>query len=123
MRIELSKTPNWLKITWSFLDTNIEAEILRRLATVGALGEGRRWFAPVSEVYRCMDIFPKASFAYEAMCAADELTNPKAQPPARPEVDTSEFGPLFRGIQNAKKREEKQAQYGKRRQGKRKVEL
>lgn len=72
MRVELSKTPNWLKITWSYHSADIEAEILRRLSTVqGILGDGRRWFAPVGELWTLTGLFPLAQYDYTAMVACD----------------------------------------------------
>ncbi len=74
MNIELS-APTQLKITWPvYGDPSIEAEIVNRLATVpGIEGRGRRWYAPAIQLYRLMDLFPKASFAYAALVAADRL--------------------------------------------------
>lgn len=124
MRIELSATPNWLKITWSFYDTAIETEILRRLGTVPrALGNGRRWFAPVSELWRLTTLFDKASYQYEAMCAADAFDKPQrtvASPVAStPLTEDEKLGPLFQGVRE----EENRVKYPKWRRKGRKVEL
>lgn len=73
MNIELA-TPTHVKITWSYYDAPTEAEIVRRLNTVtGIEGHGRRYYAPTIQVYRLMALFPKASFQYEALTAADGL--------------------------------------------------
>lgn len=74
MRVELCATPNWLKITWPLYNAQVEAEILRRLATVpGAMGNGRRWFAPVAQIWALTELFPLASYDYTAMSICDEL--------------------------------------------------
>jgi len=73
MNIELA-TPTHIKITWSYYDAPTEAEIVRRLSTVpGIEGHGRRYYAPAVQVYRLVELFPKASFQYEALTAADGL--------------------------------------------------
>lgn len=119
MRIELSATPNWLKISWSAYEATIEAEILRRLQTVsGAMGNGRRWYAPVSQLWLLTELFDKASYQYEAMCAADAFDKPinASVQPSTSLTDDERLGPLFRGIQNAKKKaEEDRVKYPKRR--------
>lgn len=74
MNIELaSASQNLLKITWALYSADIEAEIVRRLETVpGIEGRPRRYYAPVIQCERLMQLFSHASFAYEAMCAADK---------------------------------------------------
>lgn len=73
MNIELAD-PNLLKITWPLYSPDLEAEILKRLATVpNAEGKGRRYYAPAIQCERLMVLFPKASFAYEALQAADRI--------------------------------------------------
>lgn len=73
MNIELA-TPTHIKITWPHYDAPTEAEIVKRLGTVpGIEGHGRRYYAPAVQVYRLMELFPKASFQYEALTAADGL--------------------------------------------------
>jgi len=73
MNIELS-TPTHIKITWPAYDATIEAEIVNRLGTVpGIEGHGRRYYAPAVQVYRLMELFPKAAFQYDALSAADGL--------------------------------------------------
>lgn len=73
MIIELA-TPTHIKVTWPAYDAAIEAEIVNRLKGVpGIEGHGRRYYAPVVQVYRCMELFPKAAFQYEALSAADGL--------------------------------------------------
>lgn len=73
MNIELA-TPTHIKITWPHYDAPTEAEIVRRLTTVpGIEGHGRRYYAPTIQVYRLMELFPKASYQYEAIVAADGL--------------------------------------------------
>lgn len=74
MNIELA-TPTQLKITWPvYGDSSIEAEIVKRLATVpGIEGRGRRWYAPAIQLARLMELFPKASFDYAALVAAGRL--------------------------------------------------
>jgi len=73
MNIELA-TPATVKITWSFYDAPTESEIVRRLSTVpGSEGYGRRYYAPTIQIYRLMELFPKASFQYEALAAADGI--------------------------------------------------
>lgn len=65
---------NTLKITWPLYAPEMEAEILKRLATVpNAEGKGRRYYAPAIQCERLMCLFPKASFAYEALQAADRI--------------------------------------------------
>lgn len=73
MNIELATTTH-VKITWSYYDAPTEAEIIKRLGTVpGSEGHGRRYYTPTIQVYRLMELFPKASFQYEALAAADVL--------------------------------------------------
>lgn len=61
MNIELS-SPTHLRITWPLFDAAIEAEIRRRLATVPGIeaGYGRMASAPVIQLARLMDLFPKS---------------------------------------------------------------
>jgi hypothetical protein len=71
MNIELASAST-IKITWPYYDSAIEAEIVQRLNTVpGIEGRPRRYYAPVIQLPRLMNLFPKASFDYAAMVAAD----------------------------------------------------
>lgn len=73
MNIELA-SPTHIKITWPYYDDATEIEIVRRLNTVPRIeGHGRRYYAPVVQVYRLMDLFPKASYDYAALQGADAL--------------------------------------------------
>jgi len=162
MKIELAEQ-NQVKITWPTYDANTEAQISERLNIVpGINGYGRRRFAHVIFVPLLMELFPKASYDYDAlrvsdrlaqafynMCArfdleltfdesgavcavgegasplirqliserehalrpfvAEAMEKPKNSvsapvSPSLPPVDDERLGPLFRGIQNAKKK-------------------
>ena len=74
MQVELaSGVPPQLRITWPAYDPPTEAAILERLKTVpGAEGAGRRWYVPAIQMERLMILFPKASYQYAALCAADK---------------------------------------------------
>lgn len=73
MKIELAHvTPKAVKITWPRYEPATEAQIIERLKTVpGCDGLGHCYLAPVIQVARLMELFPKASFDYEALQAAD----------------------------------------------------
>jgi hypothetical protein len=73
MKIELAHVAlKSVKITWPRYDPATEAQIVERLKTVpGCDGLGRCYLAPVIQVARLMELFPKASFDYEALRAAD----------------------------------------------------
>lgn len=72
MNIELVDG-NLLKITWALYSPEIDAEIIRRLQSVpGVEISARRCYAPVIQCERLMQLFSRASFAYEALCAADK---------------------------------------------------
>lgn len=127
MNITLSRTPGWLKITFfGPCAPQVEAEIIRRLATVGALGSGRRWFAPLARLQTLVDLFPKASYEYEAFCAFD-AANAVIYPQKAETLDFAarnrptdesdrQLSLLFDGIQNAKRRAEaNEYKYPKRR--------
>lgn len=63
-----------VRVEWPSYDAAIEAEIVNRLKSVpGIEGHGRRYYAPTVQVYRLMELFPKASYQYEALAAADGL--------------------------------------------------
>lgn len=71
MKIELA-TPTTVKISWPEYDAGTNDELLKRLNTVpGVEGFGRRYYAPAIQVARLMQLFPKASYDYAAMQAAD----------------------------------------------------
>jgi hypothetical protein len=74
MNIELADaSQTLLKISWNPYDAALEVEIVNRLNTIpGATGYGRCWYAPVIQCERCMQLFGRASFAYEALQAADK---------------------------------------------------
>lgn len=73
MNIELTD-PTTVRITWPSHDAATEAEIVRRLNTVpGIEGMGHRYRCPAIQVARLMELFPKASFDYAALRAADSL--------------------------------------------------
>lgn len=74
MQITLS-SPTHLRIVWPLLDDQIEAEVKRRLATVPGIeaGRGREAWAPVIQLQRIMELYPKASFDYAAIQRADGL--------------------------------------------------
>lgn len=127
MRIELSATPNWLKISWPLYDAQIEAEILRRLNTVPcALGNGHRWYAPVEQLWLLTQLFDKASYQYEAMCAADAPSKPqRPTEPVQGPLTSEDAGwdLVMRGARNAAAKEEaEQFKYPKRRRRKAKKE-
>lgn len=73
MKIELvNKTT--VKISWSQYDPATESEIARRLQTVpGIVGQGRRFYAPLVQVARLIELFSRASFDYRAIQEADNL--------------------------------------------------
>jgi len=61
-----------IRITWPVYDAKTEAEIVRRIKTVpGIEGTGRRYSCSAIQTARLMELFPKASFDYRAMQAAD----------------------------------------------------
>lgn len=72
MKVELS-SPTLLKISWPLYDSAIDSEIRQRLATVPGVevGRGRCCWAPAIQLWRLAELFPKASFDYAAMQAAD----------------------------------------------------
>lgn len=74
MKITLS-SPTHLRIEWPLHSSAIEAEIRRRLNTVPGIeaGYGRVASAPVIQLARLIDLFPKASFDYRAMQESDRL--------------------------------------------------
>lgn len=120
MRIELSATPNWLRITWPEYSATVEVEILRRLQSVpGALGSGRRWYAPASQLWRLTELFDKASYQYDAMCAADAPASPTVATPALQgpqSVEDGKWETWLNGVHNAAKKEALDAvKYPKRR--------
>lgn len=75
MKIELAtRSTDTLKITWPAYPADMEAEIIRRLNTVpGIEGESPRYTAPAIQCERLMQLFPKASFDYSALQAADRI--------------------------------------------------
>jgi hypothetical protein len=75
MHIELTD-PNTVRITWPVaFDPATEAEIAKRLASVpGMQGMGRRYWCSAMQTPRLMDLFPRASFDYAALQAADALS-------------------------------------------------
>lgn len=72
MNITLS-SPTHLRITWPVYDSAIDHEIRRRLSTVPGIeaGRGRVAWAPVIQLQRLMEMFPKASYEYAAIAKAD----------------------------------------------------
>lgn len=68
MQITLG-TRTHLKITWPLYDAAIESQIRERLATVPGIeaGHGRIAWAPVIQLARLTEIFPKASLDYAAI--------------------------------------------------------
>jgi hypothetical protein len=75
MKIELAtRSTDTLKITWPAYPADMEAEIVRRLNTVpGIEGKSPRYTAPAIQCERLMQLFPKASFDYSALQAADRI--------------------------------------------------
>lgn len=74
MKIEFF-APDKIRITWPQYDAAIEAQIAERLRSVpGIEGFGHRWSAPVIQTVRLMELFPKASYDYAALSAADKAT-------------------------------------------------
>lgn len=72
VKIELSSRTH-LRISWPIYDAPlddraIDAEIRRRLATVPGIeaGHGRVAWAPVIQLARLIELFPKSSIGYEA---------------------------------------------------------
>lgn len=74
MKIELS-SPTHLRITWPIYSSEIDQEIRRRLSTVPGIeaGRGRAASAPVIQLARLMDLFPKSAIGYAALSHADTL--------------------------------------------------
>lgn len=74
MKIELA-TPTLLKISWPLYPSEIHQEIVRRLSTVPGMeaGRGRCCYAPMIQLARLSELFPKASFDYRAMQESDTL--------------------------------------------------
>lgn len=74
MKIELS-SPTLLKISWPLYDSQIESEIKRRLATVPGIeaGRGREAWAPVIQLQRLIELYPKASYDYMAISMAEAV--------------------------------------------------
>src|SRR5690606_22017165 len=73
MKIELAEL-NQVKITWPAYDATTEAQISERLSMVpGISGFGRRRYAHVIFVPLLMELFPKASYDYDALRVSDRL--------------------------------------------------
>lgn len=64
--------PTTLRIEFPAYDATTTTELMRRLNTVpGIEGRGRRYYAPMIQLARLMELFWRASFDYRAMAAAD----------------------------------------------------
>lgn len=71
MNIELAK-PAHLRVSWPRYDRATHDEIVRRLHSVGATFDNVHccWWVHVAQADRLLDLFPRASFDYGAICAA-----------------------------------------------------
>lgn len=74
MNIELVNTLPWqLKVTWPDYGVSINSAVIDRLRVVPGAepGRGRLYWCPLLQLARLIELFPKASYDYAALQAAD----------------------------------------------------
>jgi hypothetical protein len=79
MQVEMRE--HRLRVSWPRCDRSAHDAIVERLKCIKAARFDKEqgcWFIPVSEADRLMDAFPKASYDYDAICAAVERQQQRA---------------------------------------------